>query len=148
MISQITFNTKVGWVSAFENEGKIFKVKFGRLRKQKKSKILKKFRKNLLQFFNKKTSNIKIPHEIKGNQIQKKIWSELKKIKTGQTKSYGQIAKKYKLSPRHIGKICSQNTLLLLVPCHRVIRTDGTLGGFSSVGGIKLKKKLLEFEKT
>ena len=148
MISQITFNTKVGWVSAFEHEGKIFKVKFGRLRKQKESKILKKFRKNLLQFFNKKTSNIKIPHKIKGNQIQKKIWSELKKIKMGQTKSYGQIAKKYKLSPRHIGKICSQNTLLLLVPCHRVIRTDGTLGGFTSVGGIKLKRKLLEFEKS
>ena len=62
--------------------------------------------------------------------------------------SYGKIAKKYKLSPRHIGKICSQNNLLLLVPCHRVIRTDGTLGGFSSAGGIKLKKKLLEFEKT
>ena len=148
MIRQITFNTRVGWISAFENDGKIFKVKFGRLKKQKKSKILKKFRKNLLQFFNKKTSNIKIPHKIKGNQIQKKIWSELKKIKIGQTKSYGQIAKKYKLSPRHIGKICSQNKLMLLVPCHRVIRTDGTLGGFTSVGGTKSKRKLLEFEKT
>jgi len=148
MISQITFNTKVGWVSAFENEGKIFKVKFGRLGKQKKSKILKKFKKNLLKFFDKKVSHIKIPHKVKGNQIQKKVWSELKKIKMGQTKSYGQIAKKYKLSPRHIGKICSQNKLLLLVPCHRVIRTDGTLGGFTSVGGIKLKRKLLEFEKS
>jgi len=148
MIKQITFNTRVGWISAFENDGKIFKVKFGRLKKQKKSKILKKFRKNLLQFFSKKISNIKIPHKIKGNQIQKKIWSELKKIKMGQTKSYGQIAKKYKLSPRHIGKICSQNKLMLLVPCHRVIRTDGTLGGFTSAGGIKLKRKLLEFERT
>ena len=148
MIRQITFNTRVGWISAFENDGKIFKVKFGRLKKQKKSKILKKFKKNLLQFFNKKTSNIKIPHKIKGNQIQKKIWSELKKIKMGQTKSYGQIAKKYKLSPRHIGKICSQNKLMLLVPCHRVIKTNGTLGGFTSAGGIKLKRKLLEFEKT
>ena len=55
----------------------------------------------------------------------------------GQTKSYGQIAKKHKLSPRHIGKICSQNKLMLLVPCHRVIRADGTLGGFTSVGGTK-----------
>ena len=147
MISQITFNTKVGWVSAFENEGKIFKVKFGRLRKQKKSKILKKFKKNLLKFFNKKVSHIKIPHRLKGNQIQKKVWSELKKIKMGQTKSYGQIAKKYKLSPRHIGKICSQNKLVLIIPCHRVIRNNGTLGGFTSPGGIKLKRKLLEFEK-
>ena len=147
MIRQITFNTKIGWISAFENKGKIFKVKFGRLKKQKKTKILKKFKKNLLRFFDKKTSNIKIPHKVKGNKIQKKIWSELKKIKMGQTKSYGQIAKKYKLSPRHIGKICSQNKLMLLVPCHRVIRTDGTLGGFTSAGGIRLKRKLLEFEK-
>jgi O-6-methylguanine DNA methyltransferase len=82
-----------------------------------------------------------------GNKIQKKIWAELKNIKIGHTKSYGAIAKKYKLSPRYIGKICSQNKLLLLVPCHRVIRTDGTLGGFTSMGGVKLKKKLLEFEK-
>ena len=147
MTSQITFNTKVGWISAFEDEGKIFKVKFARLKKQKKSKILKKFKKNLLQFFNKKVSHIKIPHNVKGNPIQKKVWSELKKIKVGQTKSYGQIAKKFKLSPRHIGKICSQNKLVLLVPCHRVIRNNGTLGGFTSPGGIKLKKKLLEFEK-
>ena len=44
MIRQITFNTKVGWISAFENDGKIFKIKFGRLKKQKKSKILKKFK--------------------------------------------------------------------------------------------------------
>ena len=65
----------------------------------------------------------------------------------GRTLSYGKIAKKFKISPRYVGKICSQNNLLLIVPCHRVIRTDGTLGGFSSVGGIKLKKKLLEFEK-
>ena len=147
MIRQISINTKVGWISAFENEGKIFKIKFGKLKKQKKSKILQNFKKNVLLFFNKKISNIKIPHKIYGNRIQKKIWSELKKIKMGQTKSYGKIAKKYKLSPRHIGKICSQNRLVLLIPCHRVIRTDGALGGFTSMGGIKLKKKLLEFEK-
>ena len=80
--------------------------------------------------------------------VQKKVWNELKKIKIGQTKSYGEIAKKYRLSPRYVGKICGQNSLLLVVPCHRVIRTDGGLGGFTSAGGIKLKKKLLEFEKT
>ena len=147
MIQQISIKTRIGWITAFENEGRIFRIKFGKLKKQKKSKILQNFKKNILRFFDKKTPNIKIPHKIKGNQIQKKIWSELKKIKIGQTKSYGKIAKKYKLSPRHVGKICSQNKLMLLIPCHRVIRTDGSLGGFTSAGGIKLKKKLLEFEK-
>ena len=148
MINQISTKTRFGWISAFENRGKIFKIKYGRLKKQKKSKILKNFSKKLLKFFDKKISNINVPHEMMGNQIQKKIWKELKKIQVGNTTTYGKIAKKYKLSPRHIGKICGQNKLLLLVPCHRVIRTDGSLGGFTSIGGIKLKKKLLDFEKS
>ena len=148
MINQISTKTRFGWISAFENHGKIFKIKFGRIKKQTKSKTLKNFKKKLLKFFDKKISNIKTPHEMVGSQIQKKIWDQLKKIKVGNTTTYGKIAKKYKLSSRHVGKICGQNNLLLIVPCHRVIRTDGSLGGFTSVGGIKLKKKLLEFEKT
>ena len=148
MINQISTKTRFGWVSVFENHGKIFKIKFGRLKKQKKSKTLKNFSKKLLQFFDKKISNINVPYKMVGNQIQKKIWKELKKIKVGNTITYGKIAKKFKLSPRRVGKICSQNNLLMVVPCHRVIKTDGSLGGFTSVGGIKLKKKLLEFEKT
>ena len=139
MINQISTKTRLGWISAFENQGKIFKIKFGRLKKQTKSKTLEIFTKKLLKFFNKKIANIEVPHEMIGNQIQKKIWNELKKIKVGNTTTYGKIAKKYKLSPRHVGKICAQNKLVLLVPCHRVIKTDGGLGGFTSPGGIKLK---------
>ena len=147
MINQISTKTRLGWISAFENQGKIFKIKFGHLKKQTKSKTLEIFSKKLLKFFNKKITNIEVPHEMIGNQMQKKIWNELKKIKVGNTTTYGKIAKKYKLSPRHVGKICSQNKLVLLVPCHRVIKTDGGLGGFTSPGGIKLKKKILGFEK-
>ena len=147
MINQISTKTRFGWITAFENHGKIFKVKFGRIKKQTKSKTLENFKKQLLKFFNKKIANIEVPHEMIGNQIQKKIWNELKKIKVGNTTTYGKIAKKYKLSPRHVGKICAQNKLVLLVPCHRVIKTDGGLGGFTSPGGIKLKKKILVFEK-
>ena len=73
--------------------------------------------------------------------------NELKKINFGNTKSYGTIAKKYNISPRYVGKICGQNKLMLLVPCHRVIKSDGSLGGFTSVGGVNLKKKILDFEK-
>ena len=147
MSKQISIKTRFGWISAYESKGKIFKINFTKLKKQKKSKILENLKKNLLKFFDKKISKIKAPYKLTGNQIQKKVWAELKRIKLGETKTYGKIAMKYKLSPRHVGKICSQNKLLLIVPCHRVIRSDGSLGGFSSRGGIKLKKKLLEFEK-
>ena len=147
MSQTISIKTKFGWISVFENQGKIFRVKFGRTKKQKKSKNLENFRKNLLRFFNKKRESIKASYKIDGSRTQKKIWNELKKIRPGYTKSYGEIAKKFKLSPRYIGKICGQNKLMLVIPCHRVIRSDGALGGFSSAGGLKLKKKLLMFEK-
>ena len=130
MIKKISIRTKIGWISAFEDKGKIFKIKFGKVKIQTHSKVLMAFKKKLLTFFKKKTVNIKAPYRIQGNQIQKKIWAELRKIRLGQTKSYGEIAKKYKLSPRHVGKICAQNRLVLSIPCHRVIRSDGSLGGF------------------
>ena len=148
MINQISTKTRFGWISIFESQGKIFKIKFGNLRIQSKSKVLKKFNKKLLKFFNKKISNVNAPHRMTGSPTQIKVWNELKKIKFGKTTTYGKIAKKYKLSPRHVGKICGQNNLLLMVPCHRVIKSNGSLGGFTSAGGIKLKKKLLDFEKT
>ena len=148
MVKKISVKTELGWVSAFENMGKIFEIKFGKVKKQSQSQVLKNFKKNLIKFFKKGTLNIEAPYKIQGSQIQKKVWSELRKIRPGQTKTYGEIAKKYKLSPRHVGKICSQNKLVLVIPCHRVIRSDGNLGGFTSIGGVKLKKKILEFERT
>ena len=147
MIKKISIKTKVGWISVFEGKGKIFQIKFGKTKTQRKSRLLIKFKEKLNKSFNKKIPLAKIPHTIHGNKKQIKIWNELKKIKFGETKSYGDIAKKFNFSPRYVGKVCGQNKLLLLVPCHRVMRSDGSLGGFSSPGGINLKKKLLYLEK-
>ena len=147
MIKQVSIKTKFGWISAFEQNGKIFKVKFRKSKNKSTSKNLRRFKSNLNSFLLKKNKIFKFDILIEGNAIQKKIWNELKKIGYGRTKSYGEIAKKYKLSPRHIGKICAQNKIPLAIPCHRVIRSNGSLGGFSSPGGVVLKKKLLDFEK-
>jgi len=147
MIGQISIKTKFGWISAAEEKGRIIQIKFGKNKKNIINKNLKKFRSSLNSYLSKKNKTINCKIFLKGNSIQKKIWKELKKIRYGKTKTYGEIAKKYKLSPRHIGKICGQNKILLVIPCHRVIRSDYKLGGFSSRGGIKLKKKLLDFEK-
>ena len=68
MINQISIKTRFDWVSAFEERGKIFKIKFSRLKKQKKSKTLKNFKRNLIKFFDKKITNIKTPHEMEGNK--------------------------------------------------------------------------------
>ena len=145
-MNSLSFKTRFGWISAFEEKGKIVKIKFGKHKNKNISRNLKSLKIKINSFFNKKNKRIKSNFLIEGNTIQKKVWHELTKIKIGKTKSYGEIAKKFKLSPRHIGKICGQNKIPLAIPCHRVIRSDGTMGGFSSSGGIILKKKLLNFE--
>ena len=147
MMRQTSIKTKFGWVSAFEQEGKIVRIKFGKHKNKSKSKNLRKFRSYLNNFFLKGNKSIKFKFFQKGNPVQIKVWKEIKKIKFGRTITYGKIAKKYNLSPRHVGKICGQNKIVLVVPCHRVVRSDGNLGGFSSRGGINLKKKLLDFER-
>ena len=93
-----------------------------------------------------KLKYFKIKYSFEGSPLQKKIWKELSKIKYGEVTTYRQIAKKVGTSPRYVGNVCGQNKLLLIIPCHRVIRSDGKLGGFSGRGGIKLKKKLLSLE--
>tara|TARA_B100000959_G_scaffold283520_1_gene352633 strand:- start:1021 stop:1467 length:447 start_codon:yes stop_codon:yes gene_type:complete len=147
MIRQISIKTKFGWISAFEQKNKIYLIKFEKCRNKSISKNLKRFKISLNNFLAKKNKFLSSSIVVRGSSIQKKVWNELRKIKFGKTKTYGEIAKKHKLSPRHVGKICGQNRIPLIIPCHRVIRSDGTLGGFSAPGGVYLKKKLLDFEK-
>ena len=148
MIKKISVKTELGWISAFENNGKIFEVKFGKHKNKSVSKNLKRFRNNLINFLNRKNNAFESDFLIEGNIMQKQVWKELTRIKLGKTKSYGEIAKKFKLSPRHVGKICGQNKIAIAIPCHRVVRSDGSMGGFSARGGIILKKKILDFEKS
>jgi len=104
MINSISIKTKLGWISAFEKNNKIYRVKFGKTQNKSITKNLKKFKSDLNNFFRGKKKFIKSNFLIQGTSVQKKVWGELKKIKFGKTKSYGVIAKKYKLSPRHVGK--------------------------------------------
>ena len=147
MENTISFNTKFGWISAIENNKKVTEIKFCKIkRKGIVTKVLKKLKKNVLLYCDGKAKKIKIPIKITGSKLQKKIWRELRKIQLGKTKSYGEIAKKLKLSARYVGRVCGENKHILIIPCHRVIRADGSLGGFSAPTGIKLKKKLIKLE--
>ena len=143
----LSFYTQLGWMTAIEQDDKIIELKFMKKKSEGKSLILQRIKKNVNDFFSKKIKSFNFPYKIHGSNLQIRIWRELKKIPYGQTKSYGAIAKIVKTSPRYVGNVCGQNKHLLVIPCHRVIRTDGSLGGFSGTGGLSLKKKLLKLEK-
>ena len=85
---------------------------------------------------------------LKGTKFQLKVWKNLKKIPKGKVKTYKQVAIGINRpqSTRAVANACAKNPYAPKVPCHRVIRSDGTLGGFSSPGGTKTKKKLLKKE--
>ena len=146
MKNTISFKSKFGWISASEKNNKILSVSFAKSNNRGKSVLLNKLKKNLINYFFKKTKKINPNILLEGSKLQIKIWKELIKIPYGKTKSYGEIAKIVKTSPRYVGNVCGQNKHILIVPCHRVIRTDGSLGGFSSSGGLSLKKRLLNME--
>jgi O-6-methylguanine DNA methyltransferase len=83
-----------------------------------------------------------------GTSFQKKVWYALAKIPYGQTRSYQEIAKAigHPKAFRAVGNANGRNSIPLIVPCHRVIESDGGLGGFGH--GIEVKKRLLNLEKT
>ena len=86
--------------------------------------------------------------KLSGTKFQISVWKEIKKIPKGQTKTYKDIAVELKKpkSSRAVANACGKNPLLIEIPCHRVIRSDGKLGGYSGKGGINQKRKLLKEE--
>ena len=85
---------------------------------------------------------------MKGTFFQKKVWNYLKKIPKGRVKTYKQVAVGINRpkSARAVANACAKNPYPPKIPCHRVIRSDGGLGGYSGKGGIKQKLKLLRSE--
>ena len=85
---------------------------------------------------------------LKGTKFQIKVWKYLIKIPKGSVKTYKQVARGINRpnSARAVANACGKNPYSPKVPCHRVIRSDGTLGGFSAPGGIAAKKMLLKKE--
>ena len=81
--------------------------------------------------------------------FSRRIYSACRHVKFGQVITYGQLAQKAGSikAGRAAGNCMAHNRLPLIVPCHRVIRSDGQLGGFSGQGGVKMKKKLLGHER-
>jgi len=86
--------------------------------------------------------------KLKGTKFQIKVWKYLKNIPKGKVKTYKEVAVGINRpkSARAVANACAKNPYAPDVPCHRVVRTDGSLGGYSASGGIKAKKKMLKKE--
>lgn len=86
--------------------------------------------------------------KLKGTEFQLKVWAYLRKIPRGSVRTYSQVAKDIgkPLSTRAVANAIGKNPYAPKIPCHRVIRSDGSLGGYSGKGGVKTKRFLLKKE--
>lgn len=100
----------------------------------------------LLAYFRGKRKSFDISLDLKGTDFQKSVWKELIKIPYGETRSYGNIAEAIgnKNSSRAVGYANNQNPISIVIPCHRVIGSNGDLIGYG--GGLDIKIKLLTLE--
>jgi AraC family transcriptional regulator of adaptative response/methylated-DNA-[protein]-cysteine methyltransferase len=89
---------------------------------------------------------VELPIDVRGTAFQEAVWRELRKIPPGETRSYADIAASVGQpgAVRAVGTANGANPVAVLVPCHRVVRSDGTLGGYA--GGLERKRRLLEAE--
>ena len=87
--------------------------------------------------------------ELIGTEFQKKVWNEIKKIPKGNTLTYKELAKKIDKprAYRAVANACGKNPYPIRIPCHRVIGSNGKIGGYSAKGGIDKKISLLRDEK-
>ena len=103
-------------------------------------------REELYEYANGRRKTFDVPLALAGSEWQKAVWMELMRIPFGETRSYGEVADALGRpgAARAVGSANARNVLPVVVPCHRVIAADGTLGGFN--GGLHLKERLLEHE--
>jgi methylated-DNA-[protein]-cysteine S-methyltransferase len=111
----------------------------------KELEVLRSTVKQLEGYFSGKRKSFNIAFDIQGTDFQKRVWEKLSQIPYGKTNSYKQIAMLLNSKAfRAVGSANGRNPLSIIVPCHRVIAANGTLGGYA--GGLKIKKALLAIE--
>ncbi len=102
--------------------------------------------KQLEEYFGGKRKKFDLKINLNGSDFQKKVWTALCDIPYGETRSYKDIAKYIgdEKASRAVGMANNKNPIQIIIPCHRVIGSDGSLRGYA--GGIEIKKRLLEIE--
>jgi methylated-DNA-[protein]-cysteine S-methyltransferase len=122
------------------------RVRLGPLAEEKNHPVLLKTERQLKDYFAGKRKTFSVPFDFAGTEFQKRVWQALAAIPFGDTPSYGQIARQIgrPKAARAVGAAIGKNPISIMVPCHRVIGSNGKLTGFA--GGLEAKASLLKLE--
>ena len=114
------------------------------------TRLGKEVQSQLIAYFDQKLKKFDIPVHIEGSEFSLKVFKEMSNIPYGKTKSYKQVAEKIKQpkSARAVGRVSGSNKIPIIIPCHRIVGSNGELVGYSGGGGLLFKSYLQLLEKT
>ena len=144
------YETEIGIIGIRENNKSITDIYFSKVDTNdniKETDLIKECFKQLKEYFEGNRVKFDLPLDARGTEFQKKVWNELLRIPYGETKSYKDIAVAIgnEKACRAIGMANNENPIPIIIPCHRVIGSNGKLVGYA--GGLNVKEKLLNIEK-
>lgn len=146
-------SSPLGKIEVIEEEKKIIELKINQTNKdeeeiqQKDTELLVEAEKQLKEYFLGERKKFNLPIKQEGTEFRKKVWNELEKIPYGETRTYKQIAEAIgnPKAVRAVGMANHINQIPIIIPCHRVIGSNGKLVGYAL--GLEMKKYLLNLEK-
>lgn len=144
----LNIDSPLGKLSLYEREGAIIALRFGLAPEAAAdgAPVLRQAARFLERYFAGRASVCELPLDPGGTRFQKQVWRLMREISYGETATYAEFAARLKSVPRAVGQACSANPIPILIPCHRVLGTNGRLGGFSGGKGLPTKLDLLRRE--
>lgn len=146
VMPQLSLLTNLGDLTISEEGGVIVALDWGRGRDQQETPLLCRARDQLQDYFDGKRLTFDLPLAPHGSAFQKRVWAALCAIPPGETRSYADIARAIGSAPRAVGGANGANPIPIIIPCHRVVAADGSLGGYSGGDGPATKRYLLDLE--
>ena len=142
---QLSLHTPVGDLTLSEEHGALVSIDWGWGRDQTETPLLARARAQLHEYFDAQRLTFDLPLAPAGSPYRQRVWAALQRIPPANTRTYADIARIAGGSPRSVGGANGANPIPILIPCHRVVATNGP-GGYSGEGGLKTKRYLLTLE--
>ena len=146
-MSQLSLRTPLGDLTLSEENGAIVALDWGRVEQQDSTPMLLEARDQLQDYFDGLRTAFALDLAPHGTAFQRRVWAALRDIPSGQTCSYIGLARLLGSGPRAVGQANGRNPIPIIIPCHRVVAADGSIGGYSGHDGIATKRYLLDLER-
>ena len=145
---QHSVETPIGWLRVHAEGGAIVRLDWTDSRDPNESDdpLLTAAAEQISAYFAGVLKDFDLPLAPAGTAHDRAVWREMQAIGYGATRSYGDIARAIGSAPRAVGGACGRNPIPVIIPCHRILTSDGKIGGYSGSGGRSTKHHLLALE--